>query len=454
LDKESVWTCMRAAAAAELAEPNVKVWLNPLQPLRIEAQTLYLGCPNRFFMAWVREHYYPHLVAALDAARAEGYKVEEVKLEVAAAPGPPQKEGYRPQPDELPHLEIHRRAPLRFNRRFTFDRFVVGSANQYAFSASLALAEGENLHTDALYLLAGPGLGKSHLSQAIGQHILCRQPDRRVFYLTAEDFTNELIYSLKNQNTAEFKDKYRRHCDVLVLEEVNFLSGKEKIQAELSFTLDCLNDNGKKIVFTSSSLPKDIPRLGCQFASRLSNSLISTIRPPDYETRLSILRQKARENGLVIPKPVLEFMAARLIKDVRRMESCLLGLGAKSKLLARPIDLALAEEALRDLVEEEAPGGFNPELIQNTVCHYYQVSLDDLRSRSRRKNVVLTRNVGMYLCRQLTDLSLEAIGKAFSRNHSTVLYSVNLIENRTRRDSKLRGQLDFLTDQIKHRLSI
>jgi len=444
---------MHAAAAAKLTEPNVKVWLNPLQPLRLEARTLYLGCPNRFFMAWVREHYYPHLVAALDAARAKGYEVESVELEVAATPGPSHPEGPRPRPNELPHLEIHRRAPLRFNRRFTFDRFVVGSANQYAFSASLALAEGENLNTDALYLLAGPGLGKSHLSQAIGQHILKHQPDRRVFYLTAEDFTNELIYSLKNQNMAEFKDKYRRNCDVLVLEEVNFLSGKEKIQAELSYTLDCLNDNGKKIVFTSSNLPKDIPRLGRQFASRLNNTLISAIRPPDYETRLKILRQKARENDLVIPEPVLEFMAARLTKDVRRMESCLLSLGAKSKLLARPIDLALAEEALRDLGEEETPGEFNPELIQQTVCRYYQVSLDDLRSRSRRKNIVLTRNVGMYLCRRLTDLSLETIGKAFGRNHSTVLYSVNLIENRTRRDPKLRGQLDFLTEQVKRRLA-
>ena len=368
---------------------------------------------------------------------------------ITAPVSPPRPaDGYSAQTQyELPHLEVHRRSPLRFNRRFTFDRFVVGAANQYAYSASKALAHGRELNTDSLYLLADSGLGKSHLSQAIGHHVLASNARSNVFYLTAEDFTNEMIYSLKNKCIEDFKNKYRRRCDVLVLEEVHFLSGKEKVQAELSYTLDCLVEGGKKIVFTSARRPKDIPRLARTFASRLANSLISTIEPPDYATRLQIIEKKAEEHKLTAPKNVLELIADRLKKDVRQMESCLCSLSAKSRLLNRPIDVELAEESLADLVERRA--GVDIEEIIGLICRHYQVTLDDLRSRSRKRNLVLPRNMGMYLSRTMTDLSLQAIGKHFGRNHSTVLYSINDIENRCRRDPKLKGQLEFLSEVLR-----
>lgn len=448
MNQETVWASVREAVASNLSEQNLKTWINPLQPLRLEDRTLRLGCPNQFFLAWVREHYYQALVSALESAGSNGCPVDSVELEVVRVPNPPRLGGVsEPRQRELPKIEVHKRRPLRFNRRFTFDRFVVGTANQYAYSASLAMALGQELNTDTLYLLSAPGLGKSHLSQAIGQQMLSLDPRKEVYYLTAEDFTNELIYSIKNKCTEDFKNKYRHGCDVLVLEEVNFLSGKEKIQSELMYTLDCLAGGNKKVVFTSSRLPKDIPRLGRQFASRLSNSLISTIKSPDYETRLRILRKKAKENGLNAPERVLEFLASRLTKDVRQMESCLLSLGAKSRLLSHPINMSLAEEALGDLVEE--PDVFDPGIIQETVCRYYKITKEDIQSRSRRKTVVLPRNVGMYLCRKLTDLSLASIGKAFGRHHSTVQYSINVIENRSLTDPKLKNQVEFLAGRVK-----
>ncbi|MEW5725277.1 MAG: chromosomal replication initiator protein DnaA [Thermodesulfobacteriota bacterium] len=442
---DSVWASIREALSHSVSEGNFRIWIDPLQPLRIEGETLYLGCPNRFFLSWVREYYHRHLSSALE--RLIGSRVKSVDFEIAPVPvKKPEPDPPAPRQAELPSLEVHRRFPLRFNRRFTFDRFVVGDANQYAFSAAQALAQGREINAESLYLLSAPGLGKSHLSQAVGQQVLHRNGRSVVYYLTTEDFTNELVYSIKNRCVEDFKNKYRRDCDVMVLEEVHFLSGKDKVQAELCYTLDALFENGKKVVFTSSRLPKDIPRLGRQLTSRLNNSLISTIAPPGFMTRFEIIERKAREDGLALPLEVAEYMADRLTRDVRQIESGLRSLGAKSQLLNRPIDLALAQETLEDLVEDTT--SLNIEAIQQQVSRYYKVTIEDMCSRSRRKEIVLPRNVGMYLSRKLTDHSLETIGKAFGRNHSTVLYSVNLIENRSRRDPKLKGQVEFLTRQM------
>ena len=448
MKEESVWAFVREDLAGSLADRDLKIWIDPLQPLGQENGVLVLGCPNRFFLGWVKEKYLHHIKAALKTAKSRGYGVDSVDLKVAPPPDRPRSNGSPPQCQyELPKLEVHRRAPLRFNRRFTFDRFVVGAPNQFAYSAALAMANGQDLHTDSLFILSNTGLGKSHLSQAIGQHLLVQEPNKKVYYLTAEDFTNELVYAIKHKNTEEFKDKYRRGCDVLVLEDINFLSGKEKVQAELSYTLDSLIVNDKKIVFTSSQKPKDIPRLGRQFLSRLSSGLISTIEPPDFETRVQILKRKSEEYELSFSEEVLEFLAGRPTRDVRQMESSLFCLGAKSRLMGCPIDITLAKEVLEGLAEET--NEINPAAVQELVCRYYQVSLEDFRSRSRRKNIVLSRNVGMYLCRKTTDLSLQAIGRAFGRNHSTVMYSINVIENRCRKDAKLKGQIEFLTCQLK-----
>jgi chromosomal replication initiator protein len=444
----SLWAATREILHRNLSENNFKLWIDPLQPIRLDGQTLFLGCPNRFFLSWVKENYYSELVGALKDQGANGTRVENVELEVAVVPKAEPGTRVQGQPQlELPILEVHRRAPLRFNPKFTFDRFVVGAANQYAYSAARAMANGRELNTDSLFILSDHGLGKSHLSHALGQHVVTNDARSRVYYLTAEDFTNELVYSIKNHCAEDFKKKYRRECDVLVLEEVHFLSGKEKVQAELAYTLDNLIENRKRVIFTSAKLPKDIPRLSRQFASRLSNSLISTIEAPDYETRLRIIESKGLENGLKLSDAVLEYMAHHLRRDIRHMESCLNSLGAKSRLLKRSIDLEMARETLADLVEGN--GACSAEAIREIVCHYFQVTQEELRSSSRRKNVVLPRNLGMYLSRRLTDLSLDGIGKVFGRNHSTVLYSVNLIENRSRRDPKLRSQVEFLADQVR-----
>jgi chromosomal replication initiator protein len=442
-----IWTAAREALADELPRDALKIWIEPLRPLRIEGRALVLGCPNTFFMSWIREHYLDRIrevLGGLTPPMALGVRLEVAGVDCGTSPAAPAPV---PKQQELPAIEARTRGPLKFNRRFVFDRFVVGQANRFAYAATVALASAQDFHSSCLFLIADTGLGKSHLSQALGHQILADEPRKRVRCLTAEDFTNELVYSIKNRTVEEFKDKFRRHCDVLVLEEIHFLSGKEKIQAELCYTFDCLAENGARIVFTASSLPRDIPKLTRALASRLAGGLISTIEPPDFETRLRILEQRAEEYGLAVADAVLEFMATRVKSDVRKLESCLYSLGAKSKLMGRDIDLALAEEALQDLGDDDEPADM--ETVRNTVCRFYKVTPDDLRSRGRGRKLTLPRNVAMYLGRQMTDLSFEEIGQAFGRNHSTALYSVNQVEARLRRDPALKGQIDFLTDQLK-----
>jgi chromosomal replication initiator protein len=445
---EALWGCVRENLSEKLSENNLQLWINPLRLLRIEEQTLWLGCPNKFFLSWVRDKYLDQIKDAIKLTSSGHGSVLSAGLEIAPVEEAPPLDTPSPAPYqfELPRIQVHERKHLRFNRGFTFDRFVVGNGNNFAYSASRALAQDHDLHTDSLFLLSSPGLGKSHLCQAIGQEILSKDLRKQVLYLTAEDFTNEMVYSIKNNCIENFKNKFRRQCDVLVLEEVNFLSGKEKVQSEFVYTLDCLMEEKKKVVLTSRYLPKDIPRLRRNLASRLNNGLISAIKPPDYGTRLRILETKARAQGLKIRDDVLAYLAQGLTQDVRQLECCLYSLGAKSKLLSRRIDMDMAEEVLEELVSDGEV--LNPADILKAICKMYRVNVSTLRSRSRKKSVVLPRNMAMFLFRELTDLSLEAIGKQFDRNHSTVLYSINNLERTYERDPKLKGQIDLLKKQL------
>lgn len=451
---EAVWSCVLDNMKKVVAEKNIRIWLNPLKPLSLEDGVLVIGCPNKFFLTWIKENYLAHINEAAKMAGSNGASIKKTRLEIAPIipqKGDEKKAGPVPHQPELPRMEAFAKAPLRFNRRYTFDRFVVGNTNNFAYSAAMAMATENDLNADSLFLLSSPGLGKSHLSQSIGHRILAGDPSRKVFYLTAEDFTNEMVYSIKNNRTEDFKNKYRKECDVLVLEEINFLSGKDKIQAELSYTLDQLLENGKKVVFTSTHLPKDIPRLRKNLASRLNSGVISKIKPPDYETRLRILRMKARENKLAAGDDIFAFLAEHLTHDVRQLESCLASLGAKSKFLKREVSMEMAREALKDFVEEEHP--FDPDIILDVLCRYYKVSLEEMKSRARKKRVITPRNVGMYLFRETTELSLEDIGKIFGRNHSTVLYSLNNFSQAKKKDPRLRGQVSFLQKQVQNSLS-
>jgi chromosomal replication initiator protein len=295
-------------------------------------------------------------------------------------------------------------------------------------------------------MLANTGLGKSHLSQAIGHAILDQAPQSRVLYVTAEDFANDMISSLKNNTIEQFKNKYRRSCDVLLLEEVHFLSGKEKMQTELGYTLDALGNDNKKVIFTSSLPPKDIPRMSKELSSRLASGLVTKIDGPDYETRVNIIANKASEHNITLTKEIIDFLASRLTKDVRQMESALKCLKAKSELVKARIDLDLAKEAVSCLICREDAISLGD--IMKIVAKYYQIGTDMLGSKSRKRTYAYPRKIYVYLCRRHTREPMERIAKTVNRSHSMVVYTSELVERNMRSDDKMRREIEFLSKRI------
>ena len=447
-----MWETARRALADRMSAGDYKTWIEPLNLHSAENGRLILAGPNPFFLNWVKNHYLNDLATALAAsgfvAAAPLEFITELDKAQEFLPGSSAGLMPPPQTDMPPAGGLAAGAGQRLAGRFTFDSFVVGDSNLYAYSAAKALSAGASLGSDALFITSDHGLGKSHLSMALGRAFMESKPGQQVYYLTAEDFTNEMTHALRHGTMEDFKAKYRRNCDVLVLEEVQFLAGKEKIQSELCFTLDCLMERGRKVVFTSPQEPKGIPRLGRSLRSRLSTALISPIGPPEYETRLGILMRKAKTIGLKIPRSVLEYVAERVTTDVRQLESCLISLRAKSQLLNRLVDLDMAREALAYLFDDQIDGGLTPIAIRALVCRHFHLEVAEITSRDRSSKINEARTLGMYLSRQLTGRTLEEIGRVFGRTHSSTLYAINKLEQTLKKDAKLQGKIEFFSQKI------
>ena len=444
---KEIWEEIKTQLRSELPKNSFSLWISPLSLLDRRNGTIVLGCPNRFSKNWVAENYKELIAEKLDRAG-----LGSIEIEFKVQPHTPEKllasPSEMPQQLYLPNMGARpSRGYINLNRNFTFERFVVGPCNEFAYSASKAMAQDFAWGYNTLLMLAGTGLGKSHLSQAMCHKILECFPNKRVYYITAEDFTNEMISCLRGGRIDEFKKKYRQACDVLLLEEVHFLSGKEKTQIELGHTLDALFNDKKKIIFTSSLPPKDIPSLSQDLSSRLTGGLVTTIERPDFETRVKIIRKKASEIKLPLPEPVVELLAEKLTKDIRQMESALNCLKAKSELLNERISQDLAKDVLRYLTN--AGDLADMEGIKQLVCKYYKISPQVLSSKSRKKIHTHPRNIFIYLCRTHTEETLESISKAVNRSHSTVLYAFETVEKKIRLQAKIRKEVEFLSRKIK-----
>jgi chromosomal replication initiator protein len=439
---KSTWDEIKNQIRSELPKNSFSLWINTISFLEKKDKTVVLGCPNKFSRNWVMENYFKIIQEKLLKAGA-------AHVNLVLQPNLPERKG--PVSSSYPYNEQLRLPNIpvkgnngkgRLNSSFTFDRFVVGRSNEFAYSASKALANGDAWNYHSLLMLANTGLGKSHLSQAVGNAILEENPRIRVFYVTAEDFTNEMISSLKNKRIDEFKNKYRRLCDVLLLEEIHFLSGKEKTQVELGYTLDTLANDNKKILFTSSIPPKDIPRMSNGLSSRICSGLFTTISKPDYETRVNILTKKASDEKIEVSEDIIHLLASRLKRDIRQMESALKYIAAKSKLLKAKIDLDLAKDVINCLVSGES--AILPDDIKKLVSKYYKIDPEMLRSKSRKKVYAYPRNIYVFLCRKHTDETIEKIARTINRSHSTVLYASELVEHKIKTDQKMRHQIEFL----------
>lgn len=441
------WKEIKNHIKAEIPKNTFSLWINAITLMEEKENGVILGCPNKFSKNWIMDNYFSLIQDRLQKAGAN--HVELVVDKRSANQHPPNTHNaIHSNQLVLPNFSTpQRNGSLLLNKEYTFDRFVVGQCNEFAYSASKAIAHETQCNYQTLLMLSNTGLGKTHLSQAIANAILEENPRHRIHYVTAEDFTNDMISALKNNRIEDFKNKYRRSCDVLFLEEIHFLSGKEKIQIELGYTLDALANDNKRIIFTSYFPPMDIPRMSKKLSSRMTAGLVTTINSPDYETRIKILTKKASEQNIRLSKEIIHFLASRLVRDVRQMESALKCLKAKLELLKTKIDVNVVKEVLNYLTATES--FVSMEDIENLVCKYYKIDSDILGSKSRKTAHAYPRNIYIYLCRQYTDETVENIAKTINRSHSTVLYASELVAHKIKRDDKMRNQIRFLNQALE-----
>ncbi len=444
---KQVWNEIKTELRNQIPNHSFKMWIEPLVFETRENNTLVLSAPNFFSRKRVVDFYATIIEKELATA---GGGLNRVKIVISEKTEKPVKNDELAPSSQLilPMMNYRSQNGRRLRGDFTFENFVVGMNNDFAYSAALAYAAGKSSSQYSLYLLSGTGMGKSHLSQAVGHYILSQSKGDRVFYITAEDFTNEMVLAFKHNCLDKFKQKYRDGCDVLLLEDVHFLTGKERTQSELALTLDYLIDARKRVIFSSCLSPNEIPKLSDQLRSRISCGLISPIEAPDFQTRLRIVAKKAKEKGYDVTREVMEYLASELTDDVRQLESGLIGVAAKASLLGSKMDVSLAESVVTTISKKRQKVTIDS--IKKLICKEYEVSEKDLVSKSRKHKVVRPRQVAMYLARRFTDSPLEVIGKSFNRYHATALHSIGVVEKELKKNGAFQKQIELLEKKIEN----
>ncbi|MBI4588801.1 MAG: chromosomal replication initiator protein DnaA [Candidatus Rokubacteria bacterium] len=435
---ESLWFRLLSALEQKIPPAALDTWVRPSRLLAVEGDRLQIGTPNKFSRDWLAEH---HLQAITEAAQEclGGNPQISIVVEGLDAPPPSSRE-------KLP-LPPTRSAVTGLNPRYTFETFVVGSSNQFAQAACQAVAELPSKAYNPLFIYGGVGLGKTHLLHAVGHQITRLFPSLAVLYLSSERFTNDLINAIRYDRTAEFRAKYRT-IDLLLIDDIQFISGKERTQEEFFHTFNDLYDSRKQIVVSSDSSPKEIPEIEERLRSRFEWGLIADIQPPDFETRVAILKKKAEIERVRLSDDVAYLIASRTKSNIRELEGSLTRMIAFCALTGREMTVDLAQDVLSDLWGEEEKI-ITLEQIQRKVSEFFSIKLSDMRAKSRTRAIAFPRQVAMYLSRQLTHASLLEIGRAFGgKDHTTVLHAVEKIHLLLQEDPKLRKTIDTLTQGI------
>ncbi len=444
---KQIWEQVKLSIKKQIPGHSYRMWIEPVDFIECKENRIVLSCTNTFSKKRILDHY--GSIIKTEIKRTSG-KAYNLGLEVFRKTCKKESSGFKKDNNiqiPLPGVNLRPYNGRLLRRDFTFDQFVVGNNNDFAYLAALDLASKKNSQQNSLFLLSKIGMGKSHLSQAIGHHIISQYPTEHVSYITAEDFTNEMVNAFRNGSIDEFKKKYRNECDVLLLEDVHSLSGKERTQIELALILDYLFEADKKIIFSSCYLPSDIPKLNEKLISRFSYGLISKIGPPGFRTRVRILQKKSNNNGHNLPEEVIEYLASELTADVRQLESGLIGVTAKSSILGVPIDLDLAESVTRNIVRQRK--NITIDVIKKLVCKHFNIAIKDIISSSRKQNFVRPRQIAIYLSRRYTDSPLQTIGKSFNRYHATVLHSIGIVERGLKEKGALQRQVEIFSKKLE-----
>ena len=440
----NVWQDALACIQGKVPKQVYDTWFTPIHLERIEESTAQLGVPNKFFGDWLGQHYGPLLVEALSTARGGEETAITFSIfhkQVAKLP----EKGNAPEPNRQSTGTRPKRG-IQLNPKYTFKNFVVGAGNQFAHAACMAVAEQPAKAYNPLFIYGETGLGKTHLLNAIGNYV-AERTDLRIAYLTTEQFTNEVINSIRYDKMMDLRKRYR-HIDMLMIDDIQFLAGKERTQEEFFHTFNALYEAHKQLVLSSDRFPKDMPDIEERLRSRFEWGLIADLQPPDVETRIAILRKKSEDDGVTLPEDVVQFLATTMKSNIRELEGSLVRLGAYASLTGTTISLEMAKTVLRDLIGTKKKI-VSMDDIQETVGARFHVKISDLKSRRRSKTLVHPRQIAMYLCRELTDSSYPEIGRQFGgKDHTTIIHACKQVIKAKDLDSALSATLDSLKEQI------
>ena len=465
----AVWEEILDKMRKNLTEPTCNRWLRPLKPIDMTDKRLKMGVPNSISKDWITEHYMPLFEQAVFDTLHKDLKIELVIVEMKEQPKktakqknnenmPIQEKLIHMDGDEEPsdvHSSYEAPSPIApgdassLNNKYTFDTFVTGKSNQFAHAAALAVANSPGKTYNPFFMYGGVGLGKTHLMHAIGHHIIAHHPEMRVLYVSSEKFTNELINSIRDGDPELFRQKYR-NIDVLLVDDIQFLTGKQSTQEEFFHTFNTLRDAEKQIILSSDRPPREVKNLEERLRSRFEWGLTTDIQAPDFETRIAILKKKSLLDKIEVPNDVLVYIASRIDSNIRELEGALTKVIAYASLNNRPITSDLMAEALQDVLPNNGRRDITIELIKDVVARHFNIKVDDLVSKTRTREIAYPRQIAMFLGRELTQLSLPQIAAAFNKNdHTTVIHAHKKIRADCESDVNTKNTIETLTEQLK-----
>ena len=434
-----LWKKICVILARELSESSFKTWFAPVSLLGVSEESLTISVPDQYFGKWLEGHYQNLILSSVEEVVGHPLKLTYQVVE------PPRT---APTLPSSPATAERGEALLGLNQKYTFDDFVIGPGNRFAHAASVAVSESPAKQYNPLFIYGPTGLGKTHLLQAIAHEMKRRQPEFKILYISSEKFTNQLITAIQTKSTPQFRAKYRT-LDLLLIDDVHFIAEKDSTQEEFFNTFNTLYDAHKQIVVTSDRPPREIPGLEERLVSRFGWGLVTDIQPPDFETRVAILKKKMERETVVVPDDVSYFIAGKIKSNIRELEGALIRVVAYCTLTNSKIDVRLAQEILKDSFKEESQK-FTIEGIQKVVADYFNVKVSDLRAKKRTVSIVRPRQIAMYLVRELTTHSFPEIGEFFGgKDHTTVLHSCNKIARERDNDVSVRSLLDKLAGLLK-----
>jgi chromosomal replication initiator protein len=443
-DLKNLWDKTLNIIKSELSEVSFNTWIKSCEPISISSNTLKISVPNSFTQDILDKRYKDLVANSIKAVCSKLYTIEFIIMSDSY-----EKEENKSNTSKMSKsIIVNDEMSSTLNPKYTFNSFVIGNSNRFAHAASLAVAESPAKAYNPLFIYGGVGLGKTHLMHAIGHYILDGNPNAKVVYVSSEKFTNELINAIKDDKNEEFRNKYR-NVDILLIDDVQFIAGKERTQEEFFHTFNALHDANKQIILSSDRPPKEIPTLEDRLRSRFEWGLIADIQVPDFETRMAILKKKADVENLNVANEVMGYIATRIKSNIRELEGALIRIIAYSSLTNREVTVDLASEALKDIISKKQGKHVTIDSIQDIVSSYFNLRVDDLKSQRRTRNVAYPRQIAMYLSRKLTDMSLPKIGEEFGgRDHTTVIHAYEKISENLKTDDSLQNIINDITKKL------